>query len=78
MTAVTFSPALTPAAKATTKPTAPQKGFWARVLERIIEARMRQVEREIRMHLAHVPAKTLEEAGYFSRLSTDRQLPFVK
>jgi hypothetical protein len=39
---------------------------------------MRQVEREIRMHLAHVPAKTLEEAGYFSRLSTDRQLPFVK
>ena len=75
MTAVTFSPALTPAAKAATKP---QKGFWARVLERIIEARMRQVEREIRMHLAHVPAKTLEEAGYFSRLSTDRQLPFVK
>jgi hypothetical protein len=75
MTAVTFSPALTPAAKAAAKS---EKGFWARVLERIIEARMRQVEREIRMHLAHVPAKTLEEAGYFSRLSTDRQLPFVK
>jgi hypothetical protein len=75
MTAVTFSPALTPAAKAAAKP---QKGFWARVLERIIEARMRQVEREIRMHLAHVPAKTLEEAGYFPRQSADRELPFVK
>jgi hypothetical protein len=75
MSAVTFSPRLAPAAKAAAKP---QQGFWARVLERIIEARMRQVEREIRVHLAHVPAKTLEEAGYFSRLSNDRELPFVK
>ena len=75
MTAVTFSPKLAPAAKAAAKL---QKGFWARVLDHIIEARMRQVEREIRLHLAHVPAKTLEEAGYFSRLSADRELPFVK
>jgi len=79
MTAVTFSPALTPAAKAAAKPVAKsQKGFWTRVLDRIIEARMRQVEREIRMHLHFVPTKTLEEAGYFSRLSNDRNLPFVK
>lgn len=75
MTAVTFSPTLTPAAKAAAKP---QKGFWARVVDRIIEARMRQVEREIRLHLHHIPTKTLEEAGYFSRLSADRELPFVK
>jgi hypothetical protein len=75
MTAVTFSPKLAPAAKAAAKP---QKGFWARVMDRIIEARMRQVEREIRMHLNYVPTKELEAAGYFARLSTDRELPFVK
>jgi hypothetical protein len=75
MATLTFSPALAPAAKTAVKP---EKGFWARVLERIIEARMRQVEREIRMHLHYVPRKTLEEAGYFSRLSSDRELPFVK
>lgn len=75
MTAVTFSPKLAPAAKAAAKP---KQGFWARVLDRIIEARMRQVEREIRMHLNYVPTKALEEAGYFARLSTDRDLPFVK
>jgi hypothetical protein len=79
MTAVTFSPALTPAAKATAKPAAKsQNGFWTRVWDRIVEARMRQVEREIRMHLNYIPTKTLEEAGYFSSLSNDRDLPFVK
>ena len=79
MADVTFSPALTPAAKAAAKPAAKnQKGFWTRVWDRIVEARMRQVEREIRMHLNYIPTKTLEEAGYFARLSNDRELPFVK
>ena len=79
MTAVTFSPALTPVAKAAAKPAAKeQKGFWTRVWNRIVEARMRQVEREIRMHLNYIPTRTLEEAGYFSSLSNDRELPFVK
>lgn len=72
MTAITFSPKLAPAV------TAPKKGFWARVLERIVEARMRQVEREIRMHLHTLPKNTLEQAGYFARQSEDRELPFVK
>ncbi len=75
MAAITFAPKYAPAAKAATKPL---KGFWTRVWDRIVEARMRQVEREIRMHLNFVPTKTLEEAGYYSRLSNDRDLPFVK
>ncbi len=62
MTAVTFSPALTPAAKAAAKPAAKsQNGFWTRVWDRIIEARMRQVEREIRMHLSYLPKETIEQ-----------------
>lgn len=68
MTAVTFSPKLAPAAA----PAAPKKGFWARVLERIVEARMRQVEREIRMHLHTLPKSTLEQAGYFKQQPADR------
>jgi hypothetical protein len=56
MTAVTYSPKFAPAA-VTAKP---DTGFWTRVWDRIVEARMRQVEREIRMHLSYMPAETLE------------------
>ncbi|MBX3521095.1 MAG: hypothetical protein KF835_13875 [Xanthobacteraceae bacterium] len=52
MTAVTYSPKYAPAAAAAAKP---GKSFWARVWDRIVEARMRQVEREIRMHLGYLP-----------------------
>jgi hypothetical protein len=58
MTAVTYSPKFAPAAAATAKA---GKSFWARVWDRIVEARMRQVEREIRMHLSYLPAETLEQ-----------------
>jgi hypothetical protein len=62
MSAVTFSPALTPVAKAAAKPAAKaQKGFWTRVWDRIVEARMRQVEREIRLHMSYLPKETLEQ-----------------
>jgi hypothetical protein len=56
MTALTYSPKFAPAAT-TAKPAA---SFWTRVWDRIVEARMRQVEREIRMHLSYMPAETLE------------------
>jgi hypothetical protein len=57
MTAVTYSPKFAPAA-ATAKPAA---SFWTRVWDRIVEARMRQVEREIRMHLSYLPTETLKQ-----------------
>ena len=57
MTAVTYSPKLAPAAAATAKT---GKSFWARVWDRIVEARMRQVEREIRMHINYLPAELRE------------------
>ncbi len=66
MTAVTYSPKFAPAAAATAKA---GKSFWTRVWDRIVEARMRQVEREIRMHLSYLPAETVE---YY------KNLPFQK
>lgn len=55
MTAMTYSPKFAPAAAAAAKN---GKSFWTRVWDRIVEARMRQVEREIRMHMSHLPAET--------------------
>ena len=66
MAALTYSPTYAPAAAAAAKT---GKTFWARVWDRIVEARMRQVEREIRMHLSYLPAETLEHY---------RDLPFMK
>lgn len=66
MTAMTYSPKYAPAAAATAKA---GKSFWVRVWDRIVEARMRQVEREVRMHLSHLPAETVE---YY------KNLPFQK
>ena len=57
MTAVTYSPKYAPAAAAAAKP---GKSFWARVWDRIVEARMRQVEREIRMHKSYMPQEVVE------------------
>lgn len=66
MTAVTFAPKYAPAAAAAAKT---GKSFWARVWDRIVEARMRQVEREIRMHVSYLPPETRE---------LYRDLPFQK
>ena len=66
MTAVVYSPKYAPAAATAAKT---GKSFWARIWDRIIEARMRQVEREIRMHMSYLPPET--RALY-------QDLPFVK
>ena len=66
MAALTYSPTYAPAAAAAAKT---GKSFWARVWDRIVEARMRQVEREIRMHLSYVPEELLKNY---------RDLPFIK
>lgn len=66
MTAVVYSPKYAPAAAAAAKT---GKSFWARVWDRIVEARMRQVEREIRMHVSYLPPETRE---------LYKDLPFLK
>ncbi|MGE0339897.1 MAG: hypothetical protein AB7O79_08460 [Xanthobacteraceae bacterium] len=57
MAAVTYSPKFAPEVAATAKT---GKSFWARVWDRIVEARMRQVEREIRMHMSYMPQEVVE------------------
>jgi hypothetical protein len=66
MTAATYTPTYAPAAAKSAKA---GKSFWVRVWDRIVEARMRQVEREIRAHLSYLPAETVE---YY------KNLPFQK
>ena len=75
MTAVTYGIA-TPIAGAAKAQAA--KGFWARAFDRLVEARMRQVERELRTHLRYVPEDTLRSAGYRASLRDAKELPFVK
>lgn len=53
------------------------KGFWARAFDRFVEARMRQVEREIRNHARLLPEDTLTAAGYRGKLGAAKDLPFV-
>jgi hypothetical protein len=73
MTAVTYGLAPRAAAKART-----EKGFWARAFDRLVEARMRQVERELRTHLRYIPEATLKASGYRASLRDSKELPFVK
>ncbi len=58
--------------------TLPEKGFWARVYDAIVEARMRQVEREMRNHLYLIPENVLKSSGYRATLRDSKGLPFVK
>jgi len=55
-----------------------RQGFWARWYDRIVEARMRQAEREIRNHLGYVPEDVLKASGYRATLKNAKELPFVK
>ena len=52
MTAVTYDVGRAPAAA---KPAAPRKGFFARFMDALIEARMAQARREIALHLDLLP-----------------------
>ena len=56
MTAVTHDLRI---AAATAKAAAPVKSLWERVLDRLYEARMRQVEREILTHRHFIPEDVL-------------------
>ena len=61
--------------------------FWARMLDRIVEARLRKAEQEIRMHLRHmpedrlrrlVPEDVLKRLGLVATLSGSKEFPFVR
>jgi hypothetical protein len=73
MTAITYGRVSAAADKAR-----PAKGFWARWYDRLVEARMRQAEREIRNHLGYLPENVLKSAGYDATLRKSQELPFVK
>jgi hypothetical protein len=62
----------------TAAPAAPQKGFWKRLLDALIEARMREAERQIRMHLHLIPESVLAENGFKATYKDADKLPFVK
>jgi hypothetical protein len=76
MTALTYD--LRKAAATAKDATPAKKGFWARVLDALIEARMRQAEREIRLHRHLVPASQLDELGFKASYKDADKLPFVK
>jgi hypothetical protein len=76
MTALTYDLRKAAATAKAAKPG--KKGFWARTLDALIEARMRQAEREIRLHLHLVPANLLAENGFRANYKDASKLPFVK
>jgi hypothetical protein len=78
VTTITYGTA--PAAIAKTIPNKAKsiKGFWTRVYDAIVEARMRQVEREIRNHVHLIPEDMLKNSGYRATLRDSQGLPFVK
>ncbi len=65
-------------AKALPAKTLPDKGFWTRLYDAFVEARMRQVEREIRNHVHLIPEDVLKASGYRATLRNFKGLPFVK
>jgi hypothetical protein len=79
MTAVTHDLRIAAASRPSSKARTPaEKGFFARALDAMVESRMRQVEREIRMYSHIVPENTLAKAGIRATLKNDKELPFVK
>jgi hypothetical protein len=77
MTAATL-PLSTPLPEARTVTRSLKKGLFARFVDAMIEARMRQAMREIahRRHL--LPDHMLKAAGYETTLSNDGALPFTR
>jgi hypothetical protein len=79
MTAVTYDLRNAAATAKAAAPAAPaKKGFWARVLDAMIESRMRQAEREIRMHGIAIPADWYTANGLRATYKDADKLPFVK
>ena len=74
MTAATFRLS-TPLPEARTEP---RRGVFARFIEAMMEARMRQAMREIGRHRHLVPEDMFKAAGYEATLTKDASLPFTR
>ena len=74
MTAATFhTRAAIPDALTEHKP-----GFFARVAEAMMEARLRAAMRELNRHRHLVPQDVLKKNGYTATLRDDGRLPFTR
>jgi hypothetical protein len=82
MNALTYEIRNAAALVAATRPVKPAsteaKGFMARLWDAFVESRMRQAEREIRMHLHLIPEDVLAKSGYAATYKDADKLPFVK
>lgn len=79
MNALTHEIRSAAAAVTPSKPVAPTtKSIWTRLLDAMIESRLRQAEREIRQHLHLVPADVLARSGFAATYKDAGKLPFMK
>jgi hypothetical protein len=77
MAAITYGSHGATAEKKVSKTAAKKPGFLSRMWDRVVEARMRQAEREIRMYRHLLPAE-FEIAGDKISYKNEDQLPFVR
>lgn len=56
----------------------PAKGFFARLYDAMLAARMRQAMVEIGHHRHLIPEHMLKSAGYESTVPNDASLPFTR
>jgi hypothetical protein len=71
MTAATFH-------ARTALPELRKPGFWARVFDAVMEARMRRAMLEINRRRHLVPENLLKKTGYTATLSDDSSFPFTR
>jgi hypothetical protein len=77
MAAITYGSHGASAEKKISETSAKKPGLWSRLWDNIVEARMRQAEREIRMYSHLLPAD-YELAGNKIGYKNEDQLPFVR
>ncbi len=54
-----------------------RKGFWARIYDRLIEARTRHAMRELELY-RHLMPRELEDAGWKVTERSEDSLPFIR
>jgi len=76
MAAVTYGVVRVPdAARPDAAQAAPRKGLWTRFFDALMQSRMRQAEREIRLYTARLPYR-FDEAGDRLVKTRSEDLPF--
>jgi hypothetical protein len=77
MSTLTYDTSVAATAAASPKPAAGRKGFWARMLDRFVEARMRQAMAEVRRYGIVLP-RELEDTNLSAKASGRDALPFTR